>query len=285
MEEKDLLSVSDFLIVLIKGKWLLIGAWLLIMSAVVGYLLLVKKTYRLQGTIYVGRFQEILLEEGEFVAHKLEDYSFIKRALDRAGLDLDISVTRLQKMIRTDLLNEIKKIKDVGLVQLTVDYKDRKLVLEIFKALSDQLIAEHLQLLDNSRNVFKEMERLFWESEGALRETLTKDEGFAYEAQPNLVREQTVPANLLLRHTISEKQEFWRQLIKDIHYIKIESDSATKSYNTKLAAEPEIPDEPFKPKTLLTLVLGAVIATVFATLVTFAWFLFNTQVRPKLRKI
>ncbi len=284
MNDKDLLSVSDFLVVLIKGKWLLIGVWLLVMGAVIAYLLFAKKTYRLQGTIYVGRFQEILLEEGEFVAHKLEDYSFIKRALNRAGLELDVPVARVQKMIRTDVLNEIKKIKDVGLVQLTVEFKDQRLTHEIFKALTDQLIAEHLQLLDASRNVFKEMERLFWESEERLRETLIKDEGFAYEAQPDLSRDESVPSNLLMRHTISEKQEFWRQLIKDIHYIKIEGDSATKSYNTKLAAEPETPDEPYKPKVLLTLVLGAVIATVFAILFTFGWYLFKTEVRPRLKE-
>ena len=283
MNDRELLSISDFLLVLYRRKVIFLLVWFLVMAVAVAYLFLAKKTYRLSGTIYVGRFQEILLEEGEFVAHKLEDYSFIKKALDRSGVTLDKSITRLQKDIRTDVLNEVKKISDVGLVKLTVEYEDREKAYEIFKALTDQLILEHGELLENSAKVFREMEDLFWKSEEELRRTLSQDETYTYATEEHAEKMESAPSRLLARHTVSEKQEAWRRLIKDIHYIKIEGDSATKSFNTKLSAEPQIPDEHVKPRGLLTLILGAFMATVAAVLAAMLYNLYVEELRPKLR--
>ena len=285
--QHDLLSITDFFVILLQQKKIFISVWLIVMACVAAYLLLAKKTYRLSGTIYVGRFQRLLVEEGEFVAHKLRDYSFIKRALTRSNVSLDIPVSRLQRLIQTDVLNEVKKNEDVGIVQLTVDYKDQQKVYDIFKALTDQLIEEHGKLINHSIGVFKEMEAMFWENEKMIRESLARDESYAFQAGLNEAKSsqpaQTLPSHLLAQHTISEKSEFLKKLIQDIHYIRIEGESATRSFNTKLAAEPETPDEPFKPKTLLTLIIGVVLATIAALAASFLWNLYQVDIKQRLQ--
>lgn len=258
-----------------------IGVWGLVMVLVVAYLAVAKKTYKLTGTIYVGRFQGLLIEEGEFVANKLEDYSFIKRAMDRANVQLDMSINRLQRLIEADVLNEIKKIRDVGLVQLTVEFKDQQKCYEIFKALTDQLISEHDVLVQQSVSVFDEMERRFWESEKEIRATVADDEAYIFKAREEK-KPQTVPSHLLAQHTLSEKMEFLQALTKDIHYLKIEGHSATRSFNTKLAAQPEVPDEHFKPKTVLVLLLGIIVATISAVFCTLGMAVYSEQIKPKL---
>ncbi len=280
-ENKELLSISDFFIAIYKRKALFIGVWLLVMALTIAYLAVAKKSWRLTGTIYVGRFQRLLVEEGEFVANKLEDYSFIKRAMDRSGVELDISINRLQRLIEAGVINEIKKTEDVGLVKLTVEYKDQQKCYEIFKALTDQLIQEHGVMVQQSVAIFDEMEKRFWDGEKALRATLENDEAYVSMAQEN-PGSLTVPSQLLAQHTVSEKMQYLQTLIKDIHYLKIEGHSATRSFNTRLAAEPEIPDEHYKPKTVLVLLLGAIVATIAATFVSLGLTIYTEQIKPKL---
>ncbi len=280
-ENKELLSISDFFIAIYKRKALFIGVWLLVMALTIAYLAVAKKSWRLTGTIYVGRFQRLLVEEGEFVANKLEDYSFIKRAMDRSGVELDISINRLQRLIEAGVINEIKKTEDVGLVKLTVEYKDQQKCYEIFKALTDQLIQEHGVMVQQSVAIFDEMEKRFWDGEKALRATLENDEAYVSMAQEN-PGSLTVPSQLLAQHTVSEKMQYLQTLIKDIHYLKIEGHSATRSFNTRLAAEPEIPDEHYKPKKVLVLLLGAIVATIAATFVSLGLTIYTEQIKPKL---
>ena len=282
MSQEERLSVADFLVILIKKFWFFTAIWILVLGTAILYLALAKKTYRLQGTIFVGRFQEDLLEEGEFVAHKLQDYSFAKKALGNAGLNLDIPIIRLGRFIDSEVLNEVKKVKDVGLVQLTVEYKDQQKCYEIYKALTDQLIDEHGQLLAQATSVLKEMHEGFARDALALEATVEEDEKMVLELSKK--EGLQVPSHLLLAHSIAEKRGFHNKLLKDIGYLKIEEDSATKSFNTKLASPPEIPDEHYKPKRMLTLILGVIIATIVATMGTLLLHLYQTKVQPRLKQ-
>jgi hypothetical protein len=283
MKDQELLSIADFIVILLRRFWIFLSVFVLVMALAVVYLAISKKTYRLEGTIYVGRFQEILLEEGEFVANKLTDYSFIKRALESRNIELDIPIKRLSRLIHTEVVNEIKKIDNVGIVKLTVEYKGKEKAYEIFKALSDQLIEDHGELLLESQVVFNRMIDQFKDNENELRENLKRDEEQLY-ANAQSPGNASVPSHLLLGHTVSEKRQFLKTLIKDRNYLVIESNSATKSYNTKLAAEPEIPDEHYKPKTLIVLVVALVFAGIAGILAAFGWHLFESEVKPKLRQ-
>jgi len=282
MKEKDLLNVADFFVIIFRGKWVFIVCWLLVMTAAVAYLSLTRKTYKLEGTLYVGRFQETLLEEGEFVAAKLRDYSFMYRALQNAKVELDIPINRLTRLVTTEVLNEVKKTKDVGLVKLSVEYKGQEKVHQIFKALTDQLILDHQDLLRESSRALKSMEQMFWDDEEELRESLTRDEAKAAMLFSSAKDLKQMPNYLLLAHTISEKRNHHNKLVQDIHYLKIETESASKSYNTRLASEPEVPDDYFKPKLLLTLILAVVLATVSATVATLGLYFFRHEIQPKL---
>ena len=282
MKEQELLSLADFVAILFRRKWVVIAIWFLVMALTVVYLIFAERTYQLKGTLYVGRFQEILLEEGEFVAKKLADYSFIKKALDSHGIEIDIPVTRLERMIKTDIINEVKKIKDVGIVQLTVEYKDRHKVLDIFKALTDQLVEDHGHLLSQCSAVFARMEAEFLANQKRLEASLEEDESFRERNFKKLDPGMTLPTVLLASHTIAEKRDFLKQIIKDRHYLLIEADSATKSYNTKLAAEPQLPDAPYKPKQSLTLIVGVILAVMAGAGMALALELYNVQIRPRL---
>lgn len=280
MNNEELLRVSDFFVILIRGKRVLISVFMAIVLAGAVYLLTAEKSYKISGTIYVGRLQEILLEEGEFVAQKLQDTSFVTRALQRNGVKIDQPVSRLVRKIKTDVVNEIKKIDDVGIVQLSVEYKDPESTLTIYKALTDLLIEEHGQMLEHGANVFKGMEKMFWDDEKKLRDSIAGDEAELAKSGAAAARD-SIPSYLLLGHTLAEKRTAHQVLVKDIHYLKLEGESATKSFNTRLASEPTLPDEPFKPKKLLVLVLVLVLATVGSIVATLAMDYYQREIRPR----
>lgn len=283
MRNSELFSISDLLLVLIKRKALFALVWLVVLGLVGVYLLKADRVYELTGTLYVGRFQERLIEEGEFVAHKLEDYSFIQRAIMRAELDLELPIKKLQRLVDAKVLNEIRKLEDVGLVQLTVAYPDRELTYAVFRALTDLLIEEHAEALKIPRKYFDELEENFLKEQEILKDSIQVSERFAQATNRKPELQQEVPSHLLINHSLHDKRVFHKLLLQDIRHIRLERDSITKSYNTRLAAEPVVPDLPAKPKVMLILVLGAIIATILATLSALLVDLYEGTIKPELK--
>lgn len=285
MQDSPLLSVSELFVILWRRKGMFLLVWVAIMLVASLYLAFAKRTYRLEGTIYVGRLQRFLLEEGEFVAKKLEDYSFVKRALENNGVALEEPVSRLLRNIQADVVNEIKKVRDVGIVELSVEYKDQQLCFEIFNALTRELMADHQKLVDRGHKVFSEMEQSFLAEEERVRKSIQDDDTFLRNASTATdSKELTAPSSLLLSRNVEDRRQYLKELVKDRHYLLIEGDAATTTFNTKLAAEPVVPDEPFKPKRLTILIIALFFATVAGVVAAFAWHLFLTEIRPKFSK-
>ncbi|MDJ0837627.1 MAG: Wzz/FepE/Etk N-terminal domain-containing protein [Acidobacteriota bacterium] len=282
MKDQELLNIADFFVILFRGKKTFILTFLFIMVLAVIYLAFAKRSYKLTGTLYVARIQGVLVEEGEFVAAKLRDYSFMKRALDSAGIELDIPVNRLQRLVSTEVLNEVKKIRDVGLVQLSVEYDDRDLAHAIFQALTSQLITDHEELVQHARKNFRGMIDSFWEDEAAVRRSLDLDETQIEATIEDGTPKEFMPAWVLLSHTVAEKRSYHQTLVKDIYYLELEASSASKTFNTRLAAEPKIPDEHFKPKRSLVVILGGILALLTATMATLGLHYYNEEIKPKL---
>jgi len=283
MQDTSLLSVSELFVILFRRKWVFLLVWILIMTGAIGYLLLAKKTYRLKGSIFVGKIQRFLVEEGEFVAKKLEDYSFVKRALDAHQVVLDIPVSRQLQNIQADVVNEVKKDRDVGIVELTVEYKDQQICFDIFKALTDELIKEHKVLVDRGHAVFNEMEKSFLAEEERVRQTLNEDDLTIRDLTKEKTSSQfTAPSGLLLAKNMEDRRQYLKEIIRDRHYLQIEGDAATTTFNTKLAATPVVPDEPYKPKRLTILIIAIFVATIAGVISAFAWHLLQTEIRPKL---
>lgn len=285
MQENGLLSISELFVILYRRKAIFILIWVLIMILAGGYLAVADKTYRLKGTIYVGRLQRFLLEEGEFVAKKLEDYSFVKRALENHNVALDVPISRQLRNIQADVVNEVKKVRDVGIVELTVEYKDRQICFDIFKALTDQLMKDHQVLVDRGHKVFGDMEASFLAEEQRIRGSLADDDAYLKEmAKATETKEITAPTGLLITRNVEDRRQYLKELIKDRHYLLIEGDAATTTFNTKLAAEPVLPDEPFKPKTFTILIIALFIASVAGIVGAFGWHLLLVEIVPKLKE-
>lgn len=282
-EQLSLISISDFLVILLRRKAAFLLTFFAVLALAAAHGLFAKKTYELTGTIAVGKFQGELLEEGEFVAQKLEDYSFISRALKSADVSLDMPVTRLQKLVKTELVNEVKKTKDVGLVQLNIKYKNQAQVVDIFNALTQQLIAEHANLLAEAVAVLADKESEYRDIQTRIQASIDADEELSRK-NANQGKGPTAPELLLLEHTISEKRVFRSMLTKDIHDTQLEAKAATESFNTKLAAQPEMPDSHLKPKLTLNLVLGVVLGTILGAMAALFVHLMAEEVIPKLRQ-
>ncbi len=284
MKEPELLSLSDFIFVIWKRKLHALLVFCVVMALGVAYLAVAKKTYRLSGSIYVGRFQTDLLEEGEFVAQKLEDYSFIKKALDANEVKLNTSVTKLQRSIEAHVVNEVRKTKDVGIVLLTVEYDDPQMCHAIFKALTDQLIREHDELKDDALDVLRSMERFFKMNEVQLQASIDSDEAFASESMRSPQPGIAWPAHLLARYAIAEKRDDLKQIVQDRHYLKMEGEAATKSFSTRLSAEPAVPDQHVKPRKAVVLATAGVAAAVLGALWALLLELVDTQIKPRFGK-
>jgi len=281
MESKtDFLSLSDALVILLRRKNIFVLVFLLVVGAALAHALLARKTWELTGTYQVGKFKGELLEEGEFVAQKFEDYSFLANALAEAGITLDISLTRMQKYIKTEVVNEVKKTKDVGLVQLNVRYKDREKVHAIFKALTDRMMADHVVLLERSVAVLKDEEQGYRNLSQTLADSIATDEDLSRK-NATAAGEKTAPSLLLLEHTISEKRSLRSLLNKNIHEVRVDAEAATTSFPSRLAAPPALPDSPYKPKLPLNLLIGFTLGLVLATAAAFMNELWSEEVLPK----
>jgi hypothetical protein len=283
MESKtDFLSLSDALVILLRRKGIFALVFLLVLSAALAHALLARKTWELTGTYQVGKFKGELLEEGEFVAQKFKDYSFLANALAQAGISLDISLTRMQKYIKTEVVNEVKKTKDVGLVQLNVRYKDREKVHAIFKALTERMMADHAVLLARSIEVLKDEEQGYRDLSQTLAESIATDEDLSRK-NARETGEKTAPSLLLLEHTISEKRSLRSLLNKNLHEVRLDAEAATTSFPSCLAAPPALPDSPFKPKLPLNLLIGFTLGLILAASAAFFSELWCEEVQPKMR--
>lgn len=280
---QELISITDFIMILYRRRLTLILVFVAVMIGAVAYLLTADRWYKLTGTIYTARFQQILMEEGEFVAAKLRDFSFMTRALEKADVELDMPISRLRKLVTTEVVNEVKKNMDVGLVQLTVEYKDAQTTHDIFKALTDLLIEEHKIEYEAMANNLRKMEEEFRTEQTELRGLMELDETAI--AQVNKTGEiSEEPYYLMLSHTVGERRTMVKELIKEIYYLRNEVSSATKSFNTRLASPPRVPDEHFKPKRTLVVLLGGLLATLLGTLAALGHHFYDVELRPRLKQ-
>jgi len=282
MNQTEMLSIADFFVILWKRKTAFLVTFVIVMAAAVAYLFLATKYYKLTGSFYVGRFQGLLIEEGEFVAAKLRDYSFMVAALEEADVELDIPVSRLERLVSTEVVNEVKKVQDVGLVKLTVEYKDREKTLLIYRALADHLIRDHQRIIDRAANVLHTMGGAFEQEANALRESLEADDAATREALGKRDAANQIVGFQLLSRTVAEKRRAYKETIKDMYYMQLEAGEGPKTYVTRMSAPPVLPDEHFEPKRTLVLILGVILAGLTGMMAAFGLHFFETSVKPKL---
>jgi len=279
----QLFTVGQFFYLLFKKKVLFIFAWIVIFSLFIAYGFVAKKTYELEGTLSIGKFNEELLEEGEWVARRLQDYSFIVEALSEAGVTLDISASRLQKLIKTEVVNEIKKNKDVGLVRLRIRYKDREKIVAIFKALTAKIIKEHDALLVQSQQILIREEE---ELRALIQKTIEATEVDVEIARDTIKNTagKTVPSLLLAEHNLSANRNLHSTMISSLYKVILNREAVTKSVASKLSAEPQVPDAHIRPTWAVLVVAGVMAACMFACGLVFLAHIIETDVQPRLRQ-
>lgn len=279
----QLFTVGQFFYLLFKKKVLFIFAWIVIFSLFIAYGFVAKKTYELEGTLSIGKFNEELLEEGEWVARRLQDYSFIVEALSEAGVPLDISASRLQKLIKTEVVNEIKKNKDVGLVRLRIRYKDREKIVAIFKALTAKIIKEHDALLVQSQQILIREEE---ELRALIQKTIEATEVDVEIARDTIKNTagKTVPSLLLAEHNLSANRNLHSTMISSLYKVILNREAVTKSVASKLSAEPQVPDAHIRPTWAVLVVAGVMAACMFACGLVFLAHIIETDVQPRLRQ-
>lgn len=279
----QLFTLGEFLYLLFQRKTMLILVWLGIFSLFIIYGFTAKRTYELEGTLSIGKFNEELLEEGEFVARRLQDYSFIKAAIKEAGIDLDISVSRLQKLIKTEVVNEIKKNKDVGLVRLRLRYKDQQKIVAIFKALTHKIIAEHSVMLKDSQNILVR-------EENEIRDLIAKvirAQELDVEISKDTIKNtggKTVPSLLLAEHNLSSNRNLESLMITNLYKVVLNREAITKSSPSTLCAEPMTPDAPIRPTWLVLIAIGIMAASVLACALVLFAYIIDQDVKPRIAK-
>ncbi|PIE90064.1 MAG: hypothetical protein CR997_08030 [Acidobacteria bacterium] len=279
----QLFSVGDFLYILLKRKGILFSAWILLFALFMVYGFVAKKTYELEGTLSIGKFNEELLEEGEFVAQKLQDYSFIKQAMDEAGVKLDVSVSKLQKLIKTEVVNEIKKNKDVGLVRLRIRYKDPQKIVAIFKALTRKIIHEHELLLAEAKTILDKEEK---EIRDLINKTIEAQELDVKISKDTILNTagKTVPSLLLAEHNLSSNRNLQSTMITSLYKVVMSREAITKSVPTQLSAEPQVPDAHIRPVWMVVIAIGIMAASVFACATVMFFHILEEDVKPRFTK-
>jgi len=277
----QLFTVGDFLFILFKRKGLFISVWILIFFLFVLYGFMAKKTYELEGTLSIGKFNEELLEEGEFVAQKLQDYSFIKQAVSDAGIPLNGSVSRLQKLIKTEVVNEIKKNKDVGLVRLRIRYKDSEKIVAIFNALTQKIIGEHNALLEESKTILDREETEIRDLMAKIVEAQELDVKISKDTIMNTAG-KTVPSLLLAEHNLSSNRNLHSLMLTSVYKVIMSREAVTKSVGTKISAEPQVPDAHIRPTWMVLVAIGIMAASIFACGAVFLFHIIDEDVRPRL---
>jgi uncharacterized protein involved in exopolysaccharide biosynthesis len=279
--ESTLMTFGDLMYLFLKRKGLFFLTWTLCFSLFLAYALLSKKTYEIEGTLSIGKFNEDLVEEGEFVARKLEDYSFIKEAMDARGLELNQSISRFKKFVTAEVVNEIRKNDKVGLVKLRVRYKEKEHIVEVFQALVDHLKRQHQDLIDQGVAILQEEEAEISELAQQLERSVDVEARLS-EVNLKLASGQTLPSLLMAQNIITANRSLHSSLVEQRYKVRLNREAATKTIPTQLCATPQEPDEHMHPILTLVLLIGSVVATGVASVTVLLWTVYCEQVLTRL---
>ena len=282
MVEEEEIDLRDYINVLLKRKWLIIGIVLMavVIAAIISYAIL-PSIYQSSVTFKIAKIHKPLLYNVSEAINQLEslpltligylyDFSEVKNEINSDNILKDVISELKLNLSPSELVNHIKveNIDNSGYVKVTVENTSPELARDIafslvnqFIELNQQYYQEKIALLEKEKQSIEkqmalEMEKIN-EAE-KLRLDIIDSEGLS-------LTEKQIQINLLLNYS-TQIREHYNELV-DKYYIL--ENQILNSSNFEIVNYPSIPQAPIKPNRKLNIAIAGVLGLFLGVLIAF----------------
>jgi len=268
------IDLADYVRVLLKGKWLILGVTVIAVVAAVGLSLTMPKVYRVETTLELGRFGRGQTEPkaSNLVEEPLQLVEKINGGI------YDVSVKEALGIAEKDFPElKAENPKNTYLVEVAVESRNAQQAKDILDKVNELVLAEHREEVDAK-------EALLEEDISRLETKIASVEEEKNNLEAQVAGLQAVAA---YNPALEIKNALWdaksdleskKQEIENL-YSRIISlrNSLEEIEPTKVVRNPVVPTEPVSPKPLLNGAIAAVLGLFLGTFLAFAreWWVAN----------
>jgi uncharacterized protein involved in exopolysaccharide biosynthesis len=262
MGEEEEIDLRDYINVLLKRKWLIIGIFLLavITAAIISYFIL-PSIYQSSATFKIAEVKGLSLFNVSEAKNKIKSDQILQEVINQ--LKLKLTPAELAKIIKIETIDDNK-----GYVKVTVENTSPELARDIAFSLVNQFIElnqqdyqEKIALLEKEKQSIEKQMTLEMENINEaekLRLAIINSEGLS-------LTEKQIQINLLLSYS-TQIREHYNELV-DKYYIL--ENQILNSSNFEIVNYPSIPQAPIKPNRKLNLVIAGVLGLFVGILMAF----------------
>ncbi len=273
-EEVELI---DYLRVIWKRRWLIVGGTLACMVVALVVSLMQPKMYQTTLDLKIGQVWQNPIDDPNQVAAVINNEPFLDKVRQKTGLSYTAYKMKKAKTVVAKVVDKAPLLVNV----VTKEHSPKKAV-ELAETVADLVIHEHQLRFDE---LMSEHIRYEKELEGQVQ-TMQRD---IQELETTLKHQRTnsqadASAVILLQTQVEGEKGLLVNFIRELRDVKSNNTSKARSENTRVIFPPPLPEDHVNPRTGLNMVIAGIVGLMtFLMLVFFLEYL--DQVKRRERQV
>ena len=266
---EDEIQLIDYLRIIIKKRWLIIGGTVFFMVTALVISLFLPKSYQTSLQLKIGEVWGKSIENHYRVAEIINSEPFIYRLKKKMGLTESLNQIKRKKSITAEII-EAGGTRDARfpiLVRIVSRGSTPNEAVRMSTTVADLVIKEHLLMFDElmkEHHLYEsKLEKQIQVIQLAIDEL---DETIKGQRKDPKV---SPPAVILLQAQLEQKQSQLLGIIRELRDVKINNTSRARTQNTRVVLPPAIPEDPVNPKITFNVLIAGVIGLISMLMLAF----------------
>ncbi len=268
MPEEEV-ELIDYLRVIWKRRWLIVGGTLICMLAALVVSLLLPKVYETSLNLQIGRVWEKPIESPYRVTEIINSEPFLDKVRKKMGLDQTAHEMKTGKVVVAESI-EGGKISDQGnpiLVSILTKARTPEKTVELVQTVADLVIQEHKPRFDELISEYVRYEK-------ELKDQIQVIQKEIDELDVILKRQRTnpkvnAPAVILLQAQLEQKQSQLLEFVRELRDVRMNNTSRARTEKTQVILPPVLPEDHVTPKTRLNVLIAGIFGLISVLMLAF----------------
>jgi len=261
MPEEEV-ELIDYLRVIRKRRWLIVGGTIACMIAALLISLLSPKVYEANLSLKVGQVWQNPLDDPNRVAEVINSEPFLDKVRQKTDLGKTAYKMKKEKIVVAKAIEKAAILvnlttranspeKAVELAEVTAD-----LVIQEHRARFDELMSEHLRYEKELGNQIQIIQKAIEELDAALKRQRTNPQVNA-------------PAVILLQAQLEQKQSQLLGFVRELRDVRMANTAKARTENTKVVLPPVFPEDHVNPKIKLNVLIAGIVGLITVLMLAF----------------
>jgi uncharacterized protein involved in exopolysaccharide biosynthesis len=262
-------ELIDYLRVVGKRRWLIIGGTVGCVLAALVVSVLLPREYESNLQIKVGRVWNLGIDNPYRVTAIINSEPFLDKLRQKVGVKLSAYEMRRRDVVVAHTLDAgmVNADKNTTLVNVATKGPTPEEAAKLAEAVADLMILEHLprfkELLSGYLGYEKKLEDQIQVIQNEIQVLDSTIKRLGSNPQVN------APAVILLQAQLEQKQSQLLGFVRELRDVKLNNASKTLTENTRVVLPPVVPQRPVNPKVTLNVVIAGVIGLIAALVMAF----------------